>query len=124
MPALVIDNFAAGLDTRKSALTSAPGTLQRLINATITPGGEIAKRRAFVKVATLTNTFGLAATENTLYAFTRNVVIAPPALGIAGVSLAYQKIPNPSVTLTQADFDTFNGKIYLTGWDPADRSCR
>ncbi|HXJ71944.1 MAG TPA: hypothetical protein VNM37_03785, partial [Candidatus Dormibacteraeota bacterium] len=64
MAYIAIDNFAAGLDTRKSALTSAAGTLQRLTNATITPGGEIAKRRAFVKIATLTGTFGLAATES------------------------------------------------------------
>jgi hypothetical protein len=119
VPTLVIDNFAAGLDTRKSALTSVPGTLQRLTNATITPGGEIAKRRAFIKVATLTGSFGLAATESTLYAFTRNTVLTPPVISVFGVSggLVYQKIPNASPTLTQTDFDTFNGLIYLACYD-------
>ena len=115
----MIDNFASGLDTRKSALTSAAGTLQRLNNAVITPGGEIAKRKAFVKVATLTNTFGLAATESALYAFTRNVVITPPSSGVPGVGLVYQKLPNASATLTQTDFDTFDGAVYLVCYDPA-----
>lgn len=119
MPYLAIENFAAGLDTRKSALTSAPGTLQRLVNAVITPGGEIAKRRAFIKIATLTNSFGLAATESVLYAFTRSVTLTPPVIAVPGVSLAYQSIPNTSLTLAQVDFDTFNGKIYMTAFDPA-----
>ena len=120
MAYIAIDNFAAGLDTRKSALTSAAGTLQRLTNATITPGGEIAKRRAFVKIATLTGTFGLAATESVLYAFTRNTGPGtPPAITVPGVTLVYQKIPNASATLRQTDFDTYNGKIYLATYDPS-----
>lgn len=119
MPYLTIDNFAAGLDTRKSALTSAPGTLQRLTNATVTPGGEIAKRRAFVQVADLTGTFGLAATESAVYAFTRNTVLAPPSFPIAGTSLVFQSIPYTPTTFAQTDFDTFNGKVYLAGQDSA-----
>ena len=74
MPYLLIDDFAGGLDTRKSGLTSAAGTLQRLNNCVITPGGEIAKRKAFVPVADLSGTFGLAATESSVYAFTRNTM--------------------------------------------------
>jgi hypothetical protein len=107
------------LDTRKSALTSAPGTLQRLKNATITPGGEVAKRRAFVQVADLTGSFGLAATESVVYAFTRNVSIGPPVLSVPGVSLIYQRLPNSSPTLAQTDYDTFGGQIYLVTYDPA-----
>ena len=64
MPYLLISDFAGGLDTRKSALTSPAGTLQRLNDCVITPGGEIAKRKAFVQVADLTGSFGLAATES------------------------------------------------------------
>src|SRR4029077_5558260 len=70
IPYLMIDDFAGGLDTRKSAITSPAGTLQRLNDCVITPGGEIAKRKAFVQVADLSGTFGLAATEANLYAFT------------------------------------------------------
>src|SRR6187397_1019760 len=111
----VVENFAAGLDNRKSPLTAPGGTLTRLKNAAVNPGGEIEKRRAFVKVGNqiLSGTFGLAATSSTLYAFSRNVDVTPPALGISGTTLSFQKIPNADPTLIQTDYDTFDGKIYL-----------
>ena len=112
MPYFLIDDFAGGLDTRKSALTSPAGTLQRLNDCVITPGGEIAKRKAFVQVADLTGTFGLAATESTLYAFTNNTDVAVPGSGVPGVGLVYQKLPN-SHPLMQTDFDTYDGGIYV-----------
>ena len=113
MPYLLIDDFAGGLDTRKSALTSPAGTLQRLNDCVITPGGEIAKRKAFVQVADLTGTFGLAATESTVYAFTRGVAMTAPPSIVPDVGMVFQTIPNTSPTMIQTDFDTFNGKIYL-----------
>ena len=113
MPYLLIDNFVGGLDTRKSALTSPPGTLQRLNDCVITPGGEIAKRKAFVQVADLTGTFGLAATESTLVAFTRGVALGAPGSGVSGVGLYYQTIPNTDASMYQTDFDTYDGGIYL-----------
>lgn len=116
---MMIDDFAGGLDTRKSGLTSAAGTLQRLNNCVITPGGEIAKRKAFVQVADLTGTFGLASTESAVYAFRRNVgTPAAPSSGVPGVSLIYQTLPNGSATLTQTDFDTFDGGVYVVCYDP------
>ena len=48
MPYFTITDFAAGLDLRRSSLTAPAGTLRTLINAHITPGGEIEKRMAFV----------------------------------------------------------------------------
>lgn len=117
MPYLLINDFAGGLDTRKSALTSPAGTLQRLNDCTITPGGEIAKRKAFVQVADLTGTFGLAATESTLYAFTRNTDVAAPGSGVPGVGLIYQKLPNGNA-LRQSDYETFDGDVYVVCEDP------
>ena len=118
MPYLLIDNFIGGLDTRKSALTSPPGTLQRLNDCVITPGGEIAKRKAFIQVADLTGTFGLAATEATLYAFRRNVATPiAPSSGVPGVALVYQTLPNASPTLVQTDYDTYDGGVYFVGSD-------
>jgi len=121
MSYIVVDNFAAGLDTRKSPLTSVAGTLMVLENCVVSPGGEIEKRKAFVAVANLTGTFGLAATENTLYVFTRNV--DPAGLSVpddaAGTDIVVQKIPNGSPTLQQFDYDTFDGKIYLVCGDEA-----
>src|SRR4029077_16055130 len=109
----MLDDFAAGLDTRKSPLTSPSGTLQRLNNLVITPGGEIAKRKAFVQVADLTGTFGLAATESTLFAFTRGVAVTPPSSGVPGVGLVYQQIPSTDPAIIQTDYDTFDGDVYL-----------
>lgn len=114
MPYLMIDDFAGGLDTRKSAITSPAGTLQRLNDCTITPGGEITKRKAFVQVADLTGTFGLAATESTLYAFVASAK-TPPSSGVPGVGLTYQVIPNGNTR--QTDFDTFDGGVYLVTAD-------
>ena len=114
MPYLLISDFAGGLDTRKSALTSPAGTLQRLNDCVITPGGEIAKRKAFVQVADLTGSFGLAATESTLFAFNGNGAGAPSS-GVPGVGLVYQAIPNGNTY--QTDFETFDGSVYLVTAD-------
>jgi len=48
MPHFVISNFASGMDRRRSAETSASGSLRVLRNAFINDGGEIEKRKAFV----------------------------------------------------------------------------
>jgi len=114
----IVDNFAAGLDTRKSPLTSPGGTLTRLNNALITPGGEIAKRRAFVKVADFpANSFGLASTEAKLVIFGKNVVPTPPA--VAGVTITALKVPNGAADIQQFDYDVFDGKVYLACYIPS-----
>lgn len=50
MSAVVIQDFRYGLDTRRSALTSILGTLVTLENAHVNQGGEIEKRKAFVRI--------------------------------------------------------------------------
>src|SRR5580765_1722338 len=117
MPYLMIDDFAGGLDTRKSAMTSPAGTLQRLNDCVITPGGEIAKRKAFVQVADLTGSFGLAATESSLYAFIHPLGPVAPSSGVPGVGLVYQELVGANPSFVQTDFDTYDGKIYLAGYD-------
>lgn len=114
----LIENFAAGLDTRKSPLTAPSGTVTRLVNAVITPGGEIAKRRAFVKVADVPGTFGLAASATTLFVFGANTQPAEPNIGCPGVTLQGLKVPEAGVpTLAQRDFDIYDGLVYLTTYD-------
>ena len=54
MSYLLIDNFAAGLDRRRSAEMAAPGSLRQLQNAFINEGGEIEKRKAMVRDDVLT----------------------------------------------------------------------
>jgi hypothetical protein len=110
-----IDNFAAGLDTRKSPLTSPAGTMTRIVNAAISPGGEIVKRRAFVNVGTVTGTFGLAATESSIYVFGRNITPSLPTWPTValGVQLKGLSVPNTAADMVQSDYDVFDGKVYL-----------
>jgi hypothetical protein len=100
-------------------LTSPAGTLTKLINAVVTPGGEISKRRSFKLAAIVTGTFGLAATESNLWVFGRNVDPVLPAWPVPGVGLNGAKIPNASTALVQRDYDVFDGYVYLACYDSA-----
>jgi hypothetical protein len=72
---LLIENFNAGMDSRRMALTAKPGTLQEAINCHVTRGGEIEKRKAFVPITTFPKsgstplTFGLHAANGQLWTF-------------------------------------------------------
>lgn len=79
---LLIENFNSGLDSRRMALTSRPGTLQRLENAHITRGGEIEKRKAFDAIASLPNgTFGLHSANGALWVFGSQDGLVPNVYG-------------------------------------------
>jgi hypothetical protein len=70
MPYIVVENFKGGLDTRRHKLSSAPGTLTGLVNAHVTRGGEIEKRKAFHLTYTLpAGTFGLETSSGSVYVF-------------------------------------------------------
>jgi hypothetical protein len=70
MPYFTITDFAAGLDLRRSALTAPPGTLRELLNAHVTPGGEIEKRFAFIPFFTVPpESKGLIELQGKLYTF-------------------------------------------------------
>lgn len=107
---LLIENFNAGLDTRRMFLTAKAGSLQKLKNAHITRGGEIEKRLAFSHYTNLpTNTFGLQAAGNSIYVFGS---VAKP-FGFPA-SLSYQQLVHPTgVAMSELLYsETFNGKIY------------
>jgi hypothetical protein len=116
MPYFTITDFAAGLDLRRSPLTAPPGTLRRLVNAHVTPGGEIEKRMAFVYLTTLDpNSRGLVELNQNLYAVRPDgtASITPP-VGPFGVG--YLNVFT-SDTLTELfDFDVFQGKAYIIGY--------
>jgi len=71
MSYIVVENFSAGLDTRRHPLTAKPGTLQVLKNAHISRGGEIEKRKKFTKKIRLSagQFIGLLASSETIYIF-------------------------------------------------------
>jgi len=65
-----LKSWKYGLDTRRSQLTSVPGTLQVLNNCHINQGSEIEKRKAFAIFGNLTgSTFGLLQGQSTIYVF-------------------------------------------------------
>lgn len=73
MPYYTISDFAAGLDLRRSILTAPAGTLRVLKNCHITPGGEIEKRYAFVKIADVDPASkGLVEVNQKMYVFGPN----------------------------------------------------
>ena len=78
MPYVLVEDFKSGIDTRRTSVTSVPGSLYGLndagvaglTNAHITRGGEIEKRRAFkLWTALPANTHGLAAGGGRVYVF-------------------------------------------------------
>jgi hypothetical protein len=92
-----IANFKYGLDLRRSELTSVPGTLMTLNNAHINQGGQIEKRKGFVRTA-LTNGagyyFGLQATDAGLLTFGS---AADPGGWPRGPVTGYQRLQHPAV---------------------------
>lgn len=70
MAYFTITDFAAGLDLRRSPLTAPGGTLRKLINCHISPGGEIEKRYAFQYVGNVDPlSRGLVEVGGNLYVF-------------------------------------------------------
>ena len=102
MSYLIIEDFRGGLDTRKFRLAAPAGTLTDLVNAHITSGAEIEKRKAFVKLInpnTLetdslpSNTFGMQPVASGLLVF--------GSADLTGFSFptgfSYQRLQHPAV---------------------------
>lgn len=92
MPYYVVENFAAGVDTRKQPWAAPPGTLREALNVHVTPGGEVEKRKSFVEVADLTGSFGLAHIGNTLYVFGTAAAPGGFPLSISGTDVTVQYV--------------------------------
>lgn len=91
MPYILVENFNAGLDKRRSAVASPPGTLQTLSNAHVSRGGELEKAKIFFpKFALPGGTFGMASVNGTLWVF--GSAVSPVGLP-AGVN--YQRCQHP-----------------------------
>lgn len=94
MPYIDIANFKYGLDSRRSELTSVPGTLQTLNNAHVNQGGEVEKRKAFARTALPANCFGLETTSTGLITFGS---IADPGGWPRGAVVGFQQLQHPSI---------------------------
>ena len=131
MPYVLVEDFKSGIDTRRTAVTSVPGSLYgndssgkaALTNAHITRGGEIEKRKAFKVWATLPDdTFGLAAGGRRVYVFGS---LPPGSVNMSGqpAELSYVQLEHKwgqpptagaahlSEVLSVA---WFNGKVYAS----------
>lgn len=107
---LVVENFGAGLDSRKSFLTTPAGALLTCKNAHITRGKEIEKRKKFAVFANLpSGTFGLHTASNSIFTFgSQNLA------GLIPSGVSYQRLQHPTGSaMSELIFsESFNGKIY------------
>lgn len=118
-PYILVEDFRAGLDTRRMRTTSPSGTLRELNNGQITRGGEVEKAQAFRKVldAEAGKTFGLLETPDGFFVFgsadltgtyTNNVLSSNPPI-------RYQRLTVSSGAAMEevVDAKLFDGKPYV-----------
>jgi hypothetical protein len=111
MPYIIIEDFRAGLDRRKMAVSAAQGSLQTLSNAHVTRGGEIEKRLALVPIYARPAglTFGFAGAGGVRYVFGSTLSPAVP------FGVTYQQLVHPTAEamtgVVQAEF--FDGKTFV-----------
>lgn len=114
MPYYVIQDFAAGLDHRKSTITSQPGSLRALTNGFVNAGGEIEKRNRLSQIGAIgtANTHGLAFHEDKLYVFG---TVEAASVTLPQV-LTYQKLtpatPGPTISKVLMA-ETFGNQLYV-----------
>lgn len=99
MSYLSIANFKYGLDTRRDFLTSQPGTLKELINAHINQGGEIEKRKAFVRQA-ISLSFGMQPTASGITVFGSAVTPGAYPYTFGTTIISYQRLQHPDGATT------------------------
>lgn len=113
-----INSFKYGLDTRRDALASLPGTLQLANNCYVDAGGEINKRKAFVPVDSShiklpAGCFGLQDTDTGLMTFGSVTTPAGMPSGVTYQQLAYPVNPAPG-SMTAVVFScSFLGKAFV-----------
>ena len=110
MPYIVVEDFRAGPDARRSIVAGAPGSLHKIVNAHITRGGDVEKRKAIASVYSLpAGTFGAQAANGSIYVFGS---IATPGGIPSGIT--YQRLQHPDGhAMTQIVMTKMiDGKVY------------
>lgn len=114
MPYLVVDDFSAGIDLRKSNTTAKAGTLRDLRNGFVSAGGEIVKRKTFTSVGTLppSGTHGLGFTDDQLVVFGTD---APGGIGALPANTTYKQLTvSDGATISRVlDVDPWGSKLYV-----------
>ena len=129
MPYVLVEDFKSGIDTRRTAVTSVPGSLYGLnddgvaglTNAHITRGGEIEKRRAFKLWTTLpANTHGLAAGGGRVFVFADchsgrpSMTGQPEELSVIKMESRYKGNAGEEDMAKILSVDFFDGKPYAS----------
>lgn len=118
MPYFTVTDFAAGLDLRRSALTAPAGTLRVLRNCHVTPGGEIEKRFAFVKIfAADPESRGLVEVNGNLYVFMPG---GPGKIEPTGPWDVGQLQLATDTLFDILDHDTFDNKVFVVALPTSD----
>jgi hypothetical protein len=111
MPYTMFEDFAGGLDLRKSAITTKPGSLRELTNASINAGGEIEKRKTFTSMG------GLPAGTSGLAFLDGNAIVFGTVASVAGLPnyVAYRQLTvSDSTTISRVlDAKGFASKMYV-----------
>lgn len=114
MPYMLIEDFASGVDLRRSAVTAEGRSLRKLVNGFVNAGGEIEKRRAFVTInGTLAGTYGLKGAGIYLWVF-GSAATAPAGLP---QGVAYHALVGANIARI-ADVEIFNGLLYVVVQQP------
>lgn len=119
---LLIQSFQYGLDTRRSELTSKPGSLVQCNNGHVNQGAQIEKRKEFSRLALPAGTFGCDGTLNGLVVYgsgaTPAGLAAWPAFNASWVDgntvpLSYLQLQAPAAFDTSA----MTGVVWSTLFD-------
>lgn len=115
MAYFIIEDFKSGLDVRRSRFTSVPGTLQEIVDAHITRGGDIETRKAFVDKGSLRppgqpETYGLDCDTTGLVVFG-----SEPEGGGLPTGVRYQRLVSPTGAnmIGIAAATQFTGRMYV-----------
>lgn len=107
----LIENFNLGIDRRRPIYASFNGAVWDAINCHLTRGGDLEKRKAFVKKYTLPagKTFGLVSAGGVQYTFGSDTAVGVPA------GVTYQRLSHPDgFAMTDVLSATaYDGKPYV-----------
>lgn len=111
---LLLEDFKFGLDRRKFTLNAPPGTLYNLVNAHITSGGEIEKRKAFTFAALPTNCYGLEVVPSGFLVFGSVPLASLNAALPSGFEYQQLAHPNGTGVMTQVIHSTvYNSAAFV-----------